>query len=133
MNLINPTKSDFTYRFEGEDVTIPAGKVVALPEACAYDMAYHLAQRILEAKWIAFFGEEHSTCRAELMGLKEPTFFTAKVLKVEEVKTKTGKIKKVDVELEDEELLKISKVEENFPEDNAKPIAKDRDSGITLD
>lgn len=134
VNLINPTKKDFTYRYNGEEVTIPAGKTVALPEACALDLAYHLAQRILEAKNIPFFGEEHSECQAELMGLKEPTYFTAKVTKVEEVKTKSGKIKKVDMDVTDEDLLEVPEAPEPvIPEENVRPLAANRDEGITLD
>lgn len=134
INLINPTKKDFTYNFAGEDVTIPAGKVVALPEACALDLAYHLAQRILEAKNIPFFGIEHSECKAELMGLKEPTYFNAKSFEVETVKTKTGSVKKVAVVLDKEELLDTPDVPDQIiPEDDVIPLAADRDSGITLD
>jgi hypothetical protein len=134
VNLINPTKKDFTYPYNGEEVTIPAGKTVALPEACALDLAYHLAQRILEAKNIPFFGEEHSECQAELMGLKEPTYFTAKVLKVEEIKTKSGKINKIDVDLEPKDLIEVPETPEPvIPERNVRPLAANRDEGITLD
>jgi hypothetical protein len=80
------------------------------------------------------FGEEHSKCQAELMGLSEPTYFKAKVLAVETVKTQTGKINKVSVELDKEKLVEVKDAPVvNIPEDNVKPLASDRDSGITLE
>lgn len=134
VNLINPTKKDFTYKFAGEEVTIPAGKTVTLPEECAYDLSYHLAQPILAALGLPLFGDDHSACQAELMGLAEPTYFKAKVTAMETVKTQTGKVNKVSVELDKEKLLDVKDTPEaTIPEDNVKPLAADRDSGITLD
>lgn len=134
VNIINPTKTDFTYKFAGEEVTVPAGKTITVPEACWYDLAYHLAQRILEAKNLPFFWAEHDECRAELLWLSEPTYFTARVVSNETVKTKTWTIKKVAVEVKEEDLVEVNEEPEIvIPEENAIKIGTDKEKWITVD
>lgn len=45
-NLYNPTKEDFTCKWEGKDYTIPSRQLVTHPKWLADHIAKHLAQKI---------------------------------------------------------------------------------------
>lgn len=46
-SVYNPLTEEFTHKFDGEEITIPAGKRVELPENVAVHMARHLAKKIV--------------------------------------------------------------------------------------
>lgn len=64
-NVYNPLKQDFIFKFDGEELTIPAGKSEPFPENIAIHMARHLAKQIVRT----ISGEE----REELLKKLEPS------------------------------------------------------------
>lgn len=120
INLLNPTSEDFEFNFGGEPVFVPAWQVVPMTEACGYDWAYYLAQRILQAKGKWFFWVDHDNCMAQLLGLQEPTFFNVASSKKVAIKTATGVKTRVVNELDENQLMEVEPQAEIYqPEDDA--------------
>ena len=47
VTIINPTSEDFTWNFNGEPYTIPAGKPAAFAKPVAYHLARHLSTKMI--------------------------------------------------------------------------------------
>lgn len=73
LTVKNPTTVDFVHVFEDhngkrETIEIKSGAAMQLPSAEAKDVAYHLAQLVLDAKGLSKFGKDHENVGKWLLG-----------------------------------------------------------------
>lgn len=66
----NLTSNPFVHYYNGARIVIGSKKQITLPAAAAKDVAYHLAQRVLDEKGLPFFGQEHDDEIANILGEK---------------------------------------------------------------